>query len=70
MREYLSIFDLICKHIYNFMNVLMTETILIAVFHKTLTGIDNEYAFVCGCIFFVEHDDARGNTRSIKQIRR
>ena len=63
-------FNMAGKYVYNFMDVLGAEAVLVAIFEKALGGIDHEDAF-SGCgIFLVENDDAGGNARAIKEIRR
>ena len=46
------------------------KSVIRAVLHEPLIGIDHEDAFAGGGIFFVEDQDAGGNARTVKEIGR
>ena len=48
--------------------VLLAESVLRAVLLEAFAGIDHEDAFAGGGVFFVEHEDAGGNTGAVKEI--
>ena len=50
------------------MNVHTAEPIFIAVFHKPLTGVYHENAFANMGIFFIKHNNAGRNARTVKEV--
>ena len=52
----------------DFMDILLTQAVLVAVFDKALTRINHKKAFTLRSIFFVNNDNTGRNTRAEKQI--
>ena len=63
-------FQLPVKYIGNFPDVLFAEAVFVAVFYIALSGIDHKNPFAVVGVFFIQHDDGRRNTRSVKKVGR
>ncbi len=63
-------FDLAVEGIDDLVDVLGAEAVLVAVFHKSLGGIDHEDALAGMGVFLVEHQDAGRDARAVKEIGR
>ena len=63
-------FALFGEHIDDLVNVLATQAVLVAVLDKALARIHHENAFAGVGIFLVQHDNAGGNPRAVKQVGR
>ena len=70
-------FQLLIENIYNFVNVLLSQTVFVTVFYKAFTGINQKnsffiirQAFSSLGIFKVNYNNAGRNARTIKQVGR
>ena len=58
------------EHIHDLVNILRAQAVLGTILHVARAGVDHEDAFAGLCILLVDHDDAGGDARAIKQIGR
>ena len=63
-------FELPVEGIHDLVDVLGAEAVLVAVFHEALGGVDHEDALAGMGVFLVEHEDAGGDARAVKEIGR
>ncbi len=59
-------FKLSIEHIDDFMNVLMAQTVLVAILHKALAGVDHEDTLAARGILLVEHKNTSRDACAIK----
>ena len=58
------------EDIHGLLDILLAQTVLRAVLDEAFAGVDHENTIPGGGVFLVQNNDAGGNTRPIKQIRR
>jgi hypothetical protein len=58
------------ERVHDAVDVLLTQTVLGAIFTKALGRIHHEDALSGGCTFLVQHDDASWDASPVKQIGR
>ncbi len=56
--------------VHDAVNVLLAQTVLVAVLDEALAGINHKDALAGGSVFLVEHEDARRDARAVEQIGR
>ena len=59
---------LLQKHIHDFVDVAGAQTVLGAVLYEALTGVHHEDAPARGGLLLVQHHNAGGNARTVKQV--
>ena len=50
------------------MDVLLTQTVLVAILDEALGGINHEHALARCCLLLIQHQDARRYARAIEQV--
>ena len=58
------------EHVYDFVDVLSTETVFAAVFYEPSARVDHENAGTIFRTFLVNDDDARRNASAVKEVGR
>jgi hypothetical protein len=62
--------DLLVEHVHDLVDVLGPQTVLVAVFHALLAGVDHEDARPHVGVFFVDHHDAGRDAGAVEQVGR
>ncbi len=70
MREYFGSVKLPVEGIDDLVDVLRTQTVLVAVLDEALGGINHEDALAGVGVFLVEHDDAGRDAGAIEEVGR
>src|SRR5659263_469552 len=61
-------FNAVVECIHNLVDILLTKTIFIAIFDKTLARINHNNIFSVFCIFLIQYNQRSRNASSIKQV--
>ena len=56
--------------VYDLVDVLLAQAILVAVLDEALGGVDHEHAFAGGGILLIEHQDAGGDASAVEEVGR
>src|SRR6266567_2542452 len=62
--------DLLVEHIDDLVDVLVAQSVLVAILHKALAGIDHEDTGAARGVFLIEDDDTGRDAGAIKQVGR
>ena len=63
-------FPLVVKGIYNFMQILLSQSVLVTILDIAFTRIYHKDTFTALCILFIYHNNTGRNTCTIKQVSR